>query len=153
MKYYKYLVIGLIVLALQIGVLSNLSLTYEISILPAVVFLLAMLAPLEAALIFSVGVGFMFDISTLQRIPFLTLFMLLETVFLFIAKKYVLNLSNFFGRIIALFVVVCAYQLLRSMIFYQGFSLGLVVATLANFGLAVLTFEFIYIYRKKFFNL
>lgn len=153
MKYYKYLIVVLIVLALQIGILSNLSLTYEISILPAVVFLLAMLAPLEVSLVFSVGVGFIFDISTLQRVPFLTLFLLSETIFLFVAKKYVLNLSNFFVRMIALFVVVCVYQLLRSVIFYQGFSLGLVIATLINFALAVLTFEFLYVYRKKFFNL
>lgn len=153
MKYYRYLLFAAIIFVIQIGFFSNISLTKEILILPVATFFLALYAPLEVCIIFSTAVGFFYDISTLQRIPFLTVFLLAEILVIVIAKKHIVNFSSVLGRIIGIFFVICAYQLLKAIIFYQAFQLGLLWVTLINLIFAFIMFELIYRYRKNFFNL
>lgn len=150
MKYLKYLVLVVIVLMLQLGLLSNIFMTYEVSIIPVATLALTLFASLEISLIASALMGFVYDVSTLQRVPFLTLFLLLEVVMVIVLKKHVLNLSNLLGRLASVFLVVFMYQGLKAVIFYRAINLELLWVLLVNFILGILIVELWHRYQKFF---
>lgn len=148
MKYLKYFVLIAVVIFIQLGVLSNISLIYEISILPLVAFCLCLFAPIDICLILSFTMGFIYDISTMQRLPFLSLFLILEVIAISLIKKHFVNVSTVLGRIISVFSIIVLYEGFKALIFYRALSLQLVWVIIINFVLGVILVELIYHYRK-----
>jgi hypothetical protein len=106
-------------LLIEAGIFSRFSVSLNLSLFLPLIFISALVFDFEEALALSLMSGFMLDITTLQRFPFWSIFLLLEVVLIVLSQKRFVDLTHNISIILLMTVVVIIRLALQSIVFQQ----------------------------------
>ena len=139
-RLYLYLLILFVFLADQI-LSGRLFPQFHLTLIAALIFLLVFLESPQFVLVAALALGLLYDLTALNRFPFITLFLLFEIgVTFFISKKYV-DFSNLWAVLLGITFFSLLKVILELLLSGQlSLSLFLIFILLANLVPPVVAF-------------
>jgi cell shape-determining protein MreD len=148
-RLYLYFLILAVFLADQI-LSTRLFPQFHLTLIAALIFLLVLLKPPEFVLVTALVLGLVYDLTALNRFPFITLFLLFEVVAtVFVSKKYV-DFSNLWAVLLGISFFSLLKVVLELLLSGQlSPSSFLILILLANVFLGLVVFVIYFLVAGK----
>ena len=133
-KTISFSLVVFVSIILEIGVFSRFAFSWNLSLLVPLIFISTLVFGFEEALVLSLASGFILDISTLQRIPFWSIFLVLEVVLITLSQKKIIDFRHALPIALGMFAVTVLRLGLQGALFHENIlSLESLYGLLVNF--------------------
>lgn len=145
-----FTLIIIISLLVEIGVFSRYAINLNLSLLLPLIFIGTLIFDWEMALVFALSAGLILDISSLQRFPFWSIFLVFEIAAIIFGQRKIFDLTSSISIIIGVFLITILRIALHALAFHENvFSMQGLYALIANFTICILLIASWMVFRKK----
>lgn len=134
-----FILILILVVLIEIGVLGRFFSYFNLSILIPLVLVISLTFSLEESLSLSLMSGLLLDISTLQRLPFWSLFLVAQVLLIHAFQKKLIDFSGKLSMILVLVLIIILRLVIQFIIYSQEIlSSNLLYSLLGNLILSLI---------------